>query len=46
MQYIVTMNSDDLAKTEPFGFNPGPYVIEPTLTDSYEDGGLFGIQFT
>lgn len=46
MQYIVTMNSDDLAKTEPFGFNPEPYVIEPTLTDSYEDGGLFGIQFT
>ncbi len=46
LQYIVTMNSDDLAKTEPFGFNAEPYVVDPRLTDSYADGGLFGIRFT
>ncbi|MGP9651510.1 ABC-three component system protein [Glutamicibacter sp. AOP38-B1-38] len=45
MQYIVTMNSDDLSKTETFGFDPNPYIIDPKLYDTYEHGGLFGIQF-
>ena len=44
MQYIVTMNSDDLAKAERMGFDAAPYVITPRLDDS-EDGGLFGFWF-
>ncbi|MCO6007162.1 DUF2326 domain-containing protein [Actinoallomurus purpureus] len=44
MQYIVTMNSDDLRKAEDKGFDSSPYVIEPLLTDQL-DGGLFGFRF-
>ena len=44
MQYIVTMNSDDLAKAERMGFDATPYVIAPRLDDS-ETGGLFGFRF-
>ena len=44
MQYIVTMNSDDLAKAERVGFDAGSYVIEPRLDDS-GTGGLFGFRF-
>ncbi|MBO2455432.1 DUF2326 domain-containing protein [Actinomadura barringtoniae] len=44
MQYIVTMNSDDLHKAETKGFDPDPHVIEPILTDQ-PDGGLFGFRF-
>ncbi|MEV5704524.1 ABC-three component system protein [Actinoallomurus sp. NPDC052274] len=44
MQYIVTMNSDDLNKAATVGFDPDPYVIEPHLTDQ-PDGGLFGFRF-
>ncbi|MFE6305800.1 ABC-three component system protein [Nocardiopsis sp. NPDC057823] len=44
MQYIVTMNSDDLAKAERLGFDADPYVVEPRLNDS-EHGGLFGFRF-
>lgn len=44
MQYIATMNSDDLAKAERMGFDPAPYTIEPRLDDS-EHGGLFGFRF-
>jgi uncharacterized protein YydD (DUF2326 family) len=44
MQYIVSMNSDDLHKAESIGFSPAPYVIEPRLTDQ-PDGGLFGFRF-
>lgn len=44
MQYIATMNSDDLAKAERMGFDPAPYTIEPRLNDS-ESGGLFGFRF-
>lgn len=44
MQYIVTMNSDDLAKAVRLGFNADPHVIEPRLDDS-EHGGLFGFRF-
>lgn len=44
MQYIVTMNSDDLAKAERLGFDASPYVIAPRLDDS-DTGGLFGFRF-
>lgn len=44
MQYIATMNSDDLAKAERLGFDASPYIIEPRLDDS-ENGGLFGFRF-
>ena len=45
MQYIATMNSDDLAKAASRGFNPDQYIVEPRLTDATEDGGLFGFRF-
>lgn len=45
MQYVVTINEDDLNKTAHLGFDPEPYVIEPRLTDAYEEGGLFGFRF-
>ncbi|WP_329430869.1 DUF2326 domain-containing protein [Streptosporangium sp. NBC_01495] len=44
MQYIVTMNSDDLNKAVSMGFEANPYIIEPHLTDQ-PDGGLFGFRF-
>lgn len=44
MQYVVTMNSDDLAKAERMGFEADQYVITPRLDDS-ETGGLFGFRF-
>ncbi len=44
MQYIVTMNSDDLSKAERMGFDAEDYVVEPRLDDS-ENGGLFGFRF-
>ncbi len=43
MQYIVTMNSDDLTKAESEGFSPAGHVLEPHLTDQ-PDGGLFGFR--
>ncbi|MFG1879995.1 ABC-three component system protein [Sphaerisporangium sp. NPDC049003] len=44
MQYIVSMNSDDLNKAVGMGFDADPYIIEPHLTDQ-PDGGLFGFRF-
>ncbi|WP_444961712.1 ABC-three component system protein [Nocardiopsis sp. M1B1] len=44
MQYVVTMNSDDLAKAQRMGFDADPHVIDPMLKDS-ETGGLFGFRF-
>lgn len=44
MQYIVTMNSDDLQKVVRLGFDPKPYIIEPRLNDT-PTGGLFGFRF-
>ena len=51
IQYIVTMNSDDLQKikTEEENdgeqiFDPAPYILSPRLSDE-EGGGLFGIRF-
>jgi uncharacterized protein YydD (DUF2326 family) len=45
MQYIATMNSDDLAKASGLGFNFEGDIITPRLTDQYESGGLFGFRF-
>ena len=45
LQYIATMNSDDLAKAVDQGFEPGNSIIPPRLSDQYEDGGLFGFAF-
>lgn len=45
MQYIATINSDDLAKAVRLGFDDSPFVREPRLTDDLEDGGLFGFRF-
>lgn len=45
LQYIATMNSDDLAKAERRGFDPTEHIIEPRLTDAFDDGGLFGFRF-
>ncbi len=45
MQYIVTINSDDLDKAIRQGFDPSNFIREPRLTDAYADGGLFGFRF-
>ncbi len=44
-QYILLLNSDKLDAAERNGFDRAGYVIEPTLSDSGEDGGLFGFRF-
>jgi uncharacterized protein YydD (DUF2326 family) len=45
IQYIVTMNSDDLQKAAGHGFNAEQYLLPVRLTDDREDGGLFGFRF-
>ncbi|WP_030018967.1 ABC-three component system protein [Streptomyces monomycini] len=45
LQYIVTFNSDKLERARLGGFDPSPYLIEPRLTDAYDEGGLFGFRF-
>ncbi|WP_018352104.1 ABC-three component system protein [Longispora albida] len=45
MQYIITLNSDELAKASGRGFDPAGRTIKPRLTDEYEGGGLFGFRF-
>ncbi len=45
MQYIASLNSDDMAKAVHRGFDPGEAVLEPRLTDAYDEGGLFGFRF-
>lgn len=44
MQYIATLNTDDLAKATRLGFNAEPYTLETVLTDS-PTGGLFGFRY-
>jgi uncharacterized protein YydD (DUF2326 family) len=46
MQYVVTLNSDDLAKASGQGVDLSSSIIEPRLTDSFADGGLFGFRFS
>lgn len=41
----MTMNSDDLTKAQHYDDGLVSDVIEPRLTDAYEDGGLFGFHF-
>lgn len=43
-QYIVTLNSDCLSEL-PESFKVERYLLEQRLTDSTEDGGLFGLRF-
>ena len=45
MQYVITMNSDELEKTAPYGFESAAHILSPTLTDEYDNGGLFGFRF-
>lgn len=45
IQYVATLNSDDLAKAQKHGLDAASDIIEPRLTDRYEDGGLFGFRF-
>ena len=45
LQYIVTMNSDDLDKAERHGAGVADCIIEPRLTDEYDTGGIFGFRF-
>jgi uncharacterized protein YydD (DUF2326 family) len=45
IQYIVSMNSDELGKAERQGFVSEPYVLSERLTDQYENGGIFGFRF-
>lgn len=44
-QYIVTINEDDAFKEAIAGFNLYDHVLPTVLTDSKEDGGLFGFRF-
>ena len=39
------LNSDTLDRAERNGFDRSDYVVEPTLSDVGEDGGLFGFRF-
>ncbi len=45
IQYIITLNSDDLDKARRRGFSPDNYLLSQRLTDQYDDGGLFGFRF-
>lgn len=45
LQYIVTLNSDDLGKAQRRDFAAGDFVLPQRLTDQYADGGLFGFRF-
>ncbi|MEV4918636.1 ABC-three component system protein [Streptomyces tirandamycinicus] len=44
VQYVVTLNSDDLKKAQDEGFRVDFHECV-RLTDAYETGGLFGIRF-
>jgi uncharacterized protein YydD (DUF2326 family) len=45
MQYIASLNSDDLDKARLAGFDPHQDILTPMLTDKHDDGGLFGFRF-
>ena len=45
IQYIVTLNSDELTRAETEGNEDfSEFIIEPNLSDT-DDGGLFGVRF-
>jgi uncharacterized protein YydD (DUF2326 family) len=45
IQYIATINEDDLDKARRTGLVADQFVIDPYLTDEFEEGGLFGFRF-
>lgn len=44
-QYIVSLNTDDVPTEIPDGFNIEDHTLDVRLSDSTEDGGLFGFRF-
>lgn len=44
-QYIVSLNTDDVPTEVPEGFNIEDHTLDVRLSDSTEDGGLFGFRF-
>jgi uncharacterized protein YydD (DUF2326 family) len=44
-QYLVTLNSDDVPREFPEGFNFAECILPVRLTDATDDGGLFGFRF-
>lgn len=44
-QYIVSLNTDDVPTEVPEGFSIEDHTLDVRLSDSTEDGGLFGIRF-
>lgn len=44
-QYIVTLNTDDIPKELPVNFKVEDYAVDVRLSDSTENGGLFGFRF-
>jgi len=44
-QYIVTMNTDDIPTEVPSGFTIEDHAVDVRLSDTTEDGGLFGFRF-
>ncbi|MET8354831.1 ABC-three component system protein [Micromonospora sp. NPDC005206] len=45
IQYIITLNSDDLDKARRRGFDADPHLLPQRLTDQYDEGALFGFRF-
>lgn len=45
LQYIVTLNSDDLDKARRRSFDADEFLLSQRLADRYDDGGLFGFRF-
>lgn len=45
LQYVASLNSDELEKLTRRGYDPSDSVLAPRLTDAYEAGGLFGFRF-
>jgi uncharacterized protein YydD (DUF2326 family) len=44
-QYIVSLNTDDVPSEVPEGFNINDHILDVRLSDSTDDGGLFGFRF-
>jgi len=44
-QYIVSLNTDDVPTEVPKGFRIEDHILDVRLSDSTEDGGLFGFRF-
>jgi uncharacterized protein YydD (DUF2326 family) len=44
-QYIVSLNTDDVPTEVPDGFSLEDHTIDVRLSDSAEEGGLFGFRF-